>query len=131
MTIRLGAEQRVAAALGGGPIRGVAGAGTGDERPDDLVAPALQMLERMKQELVPISRLAAWASSNDDMERTELMKACVRLFRAYEKDCRKRRLLDFEDLLVLTVRMLEEHPPLLSKYTARYLHVLVDEYQDL
>jgi DNA helicase II / ATP-dependent DNA helicase PcrA len=104
---------------------------TGDERPDDLVAPALQMLERMKQELVPIARLAAWAASSDDPERTELMRACVRLFRAYEKECRKRRLLDFEDLLVLTVRMLEDHPPLLSKYTARYLHVLVDEYQDL
>src|ERR1700752_4730140 len=27
---------------------------TGDERPDDLVAPVLQMLERMKQELVPV-----------------------------------------------------------------------------
>ncbi|MHB8589067.1 MAG: ATP-dependent helicase [Candidatus Dormibacteraceae bacterium] len=104
---------------------------TGDERPDDLVAPALQMLERMKQELVPIGRLAAWASSTDDRERGELMSACVRLFRAYERECRKRRLLDFEDLLVLTVRMLEENPKLLDRYTARYLNVLVDEYQDL
>jgi DNA helicase-2/ATP-dependent DNA helicase PcrA len=113
----------------------------GDERPDDLVAPALQMLERMKQELVPIARLAAWASSSDDAEgaqgalidkdRFELMHACVRLFRAYEKECKKRRLLDFEDLLVLAVRMLEEKPALLATYTERYLHVLVDEYQDL
>ena len=104
---------------------------TGDERPDDLVAPALQMLERMKQELVPITRLAAWASSTDDAERSELMRACVRLFRAYEWECRKGRLLDFEDLLALTVRMLEDHPPLLAKYTERYVNVLVDEYQDL
>lgn len=35
---------------------------TGDERPDDLVSPALGMLERMKQELVPITSLAAWAA---------------------------------------------------------------------
>ena len=103
----------------------------GDERPDDLVAPALQMLERMKQELVPLARLAAWASSTDDEERGELMRACVRLFRAYETECSKRRFLDFEDLLVLTVRMLQEHPPVLGKYTSRYLNVLVDEYQDL
>jgi DNA helicase-2/ATP-dependent DNA helicase PcrA len=103
----------------------------GDERPDDLVAPALQMLERMKQELVPLGRLAAWAPSSDDAERGELMRACVRLFRAYEKECKKRHLLDFEDLLVLTVKMLETHQPLLDKYTARFLHVLVDEYQDL
>ncbi len=104
---------------------------TGDERPDDLVAPALQMLERMKQELVPIARLAAWASTTDDKERGELMRACVRLFRAYEKECRKHRFLDFEDLLVLAVRMLGEHPRILAGYTDRYQNVLVDEYQDL
>jgi DNA helicase-2/ATP-dependent DNA helicase PcrA len=103
----------------------------GDERPDDLVAPALQMLERMKQELVPIARLAAWASSTEDQERGELMRACVRLFRAYERECRKHRFLDFEDLLLLAVRMLEDHPHVLEGYTARYRSVLVDEYQDL
>jgi DNA helicase-2/ATP-dependent DNA helicase PcrA len=111
----------------------------GDDRPDDLVAPVLQMLERMKQELVPIGRLAAWAKSSAgraqgaliDRERAELMQACVRLFRAYEKECRRLRLLDFEDLLVLAVRMLEEDAAVLDRYTNRYLHVLVDEYQDL
>ena len=103
---------------------------TGDERPDELVTPALQMLERMKQELVPLQRLATW-SSPDDPERSELMHACVRLFRAYEKECRNRRLLDFEDLLLLVVRMLEANPSLLRDYTMRFPHVLVDEYQDL
>jgi DNA helicase-2/ATP-dependent DNA helicase PcrA len=103
---------------------------TGDERPDDLVAPVLQMLERMKQELVPLQKLAAWRSP-DDPDRSELMQACVRLFRAYENECRGRRLLDFEDLLLLAVRMLEEHPSLRLDYARRYPHVLVDEYQDL
>lgn len=104
---------------------------TADERPDDLVAPALQMLERMKQELVAPQRLADWAAKTDDPERTQLMLACVRLFRAYERACRAQRLLDFEDLLVLAVRMLEQHPGLLSAYRERYPYVLVDEYQDL
>lgn len=104
---------------------------TGDERPDDLVAPVLQMLERMKQELVPVARLAAWAASAEDAERAALMGACVRLFRAYERECRKQRLLDFDDLLLLAVRMLEKNPKLLRRYAERYPHVLVDEYQDL
>jgi len=104
---------------------------TGDERPDDLVAPALQMLERMKQELVPLRRLESWAASTDDAERADLMRACVRLFRAYERECRRQRLLDFDDLLLLAVRMLERNPPLLRRYAERYPHVLVDEYQDL
>ena len=104
---------------------------TGDERPDDLVSPALQMLERMKQELVPLARLADWAAASDDHERADLMRACVRLFRAYERECRKQRLLDFDDLLLLAVRMLERNPSLIGRYAARHPHVLVDEYQDL
>ena len=67
---------------------------TGDERPDDLVGPLLQMLERLKQELVPLDRLAKWAEVTDDAERGELMRASVRLFRAYERECRKHRWLE-------------------------------------
>ncbi len=104
---------------------------TADERPDDLVTPMLSMLERLKQELVPLQRLGAWADTADDAERAELMRACVRLFRAYAAACRKRRLLDFEDLLTSVVRMLSEHPHLLERYRRLYPHVLVDEYQDL
>jgi DNA helicase-2/ATP-dependent DNA helicase PcrA len=104
---------------------------TGDERPDDLVAPLLQMLERLKQELVPLQRLEAWAASSDDQERAAFMRAAVRLFRAYEKECGKRRFQDFDDLLLLAVRMLETNASLLSDYARRYPHVLVDEYQDL
>jgi DNA helicase II / ATP-dependent DNA helicase PcrA len=104
---------------------------TGDERPDDLVSPVLQMLERMKQELVPFDRLAAWTASSDDPERVDLMRACLRLFRAYERECRKQRMLDFDDLLLLTVRLFEKRPAILKRYRSRFPHVLVDEYQDL
>src|SRR4029077_17839619 len=75
--------------------------------------------------------LSAWARRAEDREKAELMRACVRLFRAYEGACRKQRVLDFEDLLTLTVRMLEQRPALLDTYRERYPHVLVDEYQDL
>ena len=111
---------------------------TGDERPDDLVSPALQMLERLKQELVPLKRLAAWAGAKHGdeedpaaAERLHLMQACVRLFGAYERACRQQGLLDFEDLLTLAVRLLEEQPALRNAYRARFPHILVDEYQDL
>ena len=103
----------------------------GDERPDDLVAPALQMLERLKQELVPLRRLLDWAYSTDDTERGALMRACVRLFHAYAKACRRKGLLDFDDLLERSVAMLASSPAVLDAYRRRYPHVLVDEYQDL
>jgi DNA helicase-2/ATP-dependent DNA helicase PcrA len=45
---------------------------------------------------------------------------------------RKRRLnvMDFDDLLVNWRRLLVEHPHLREQYAERFLHVLVDEYQD-
>src|SRR5438046_5109080 len=98
-----------------------------DERPDDLVAPALQMLERLKQELVPLRRLDEWADSADDAERAALMHACVRLFRAYELECRKRGLLDFDDLLERSVAMLSSDPRVAAAYRRRYPHVLGDD----
>lgn len=38
--------------------------------------------------------------------------------------------MDFDDLLVLTVRLFEERPDVLELYQNRFRHVLVDEYQD-
>ncbi len=104
---------------------------TADERPDDLVAPMLQMLERLKQELVPMKRLSEWAEASDDPERAELMRACVRLFHSYEKECRRLGLLDFDDVLERAVAMLVADEKLVDAYRRRYPHVLVDEYQDL
>ena len=104
---------------------------TGDERPDDLVAPLLGMLERLKQELVAFEKLAEWARGAEDRERADLMLAAVRLFEAYETECRRHGLLDFDDLLARSVEMLAQHPDLVAGYRRRYPHVLVDEYQDL
>ena len=104
---------------------------TEDERPDDHVRLLLQLMERLKQELVPPERLAAWASEAEDRERADLMRACVRFIRAYESACRSRHLTDFDGILVGAVRMLEQRPRVREEYQRRYPAVLVDEYQDL
>ncbi len=38
--------------------------------------------------------------------------------------------MDFDDLLVTTVKLFEEHPDVLALYQGKFRHVLVDEYQD-
>ena len=37
---------------------------------------------------------------------------------------------DFDDLIVKTVRLLQEHPDVAARYRGQFRHVLVDEYQD-
>jgi DNA helicase-2/ATP-dependent DNA helicase PcrA len=53
------------------------------------------------------------------------------LYAAYEEVKRADGLVDFDDLLLLTAAILEEHPPVAEEFRARYRHFLVDEYQDV
>jgi len=52
------------------------------------------------------------------------------VYEAYDMEKSKKYLMDFDDLLVETYRLLTEHPEIGSKYKERFLHLLVDEFQD-
>jgi len=52
------------------------------------------------------------------------------LYESYEKRLHGMDLLDFDDLLVLVLRLWQEHPRLLNAYRQQYRFLLVDEYQD-
>ena len=53
------------------------------------------------------------------------------IYEAYDREKSKKLLLDFDDLLFSTYLLLSENEPVRSKYSDRFLHVLVDEFQDL
>ncbi len=48
----------------------------------------------------------------------------------YEKRMKSLNALDFDDLLLKTLILLADHPPVLEMYRQRFRYVLVDEYQD-
>lgn len=52
------------------------------------------------------------------------------LFKMYEQERKAARCLDFDDLLVEGVRLLETQPQLRQRLQERIKHILVDEYQD-
>lgn len=52
------------------------------------------------------------------------------VFEEYQKRLRQMDLLDFDDLLCLTVRLWEEAPDVLEAYRSRYKRIMIDEYQD-
>lgn len=49
---------------------------------------------------------------------------------AYQERLKTLNALDFDDLLVKTLELLANHPPVLESYRRRFLYVMVDEYQD-
>jgi len=52
------------------------------------------------------------------------------LYTAYQKELMRHERMDFSDLILNTVRLLEEHKDIAALLRARFDHVLVDEYQD-
>ncbi|XVJ51972.1 MAG: UvrD-helicase domain-containing protein [Vampirovibrio sp.] len=52
------------------------------------------------------------------------------LFTLYEAQMAENNALDFDDLLLITVKLLRQHPALLENYHQHFRHILVDEFQD-
>ena len=52
------------------------------------------------------------------------------IFHQYEIRLRKSNALDFDDLLLRTLELFADHPPVLESYRERFRYVHVDEYQD-
>ena len=43
---------------------------------------------------------------------------------------RENNAVDFDDLLLLPIKLFEDHPQILTKYQRKFKYILVDEYQD-
>jgi DNA helicase-2/ATP-dependent DNA helicase PcrA len=54
----------------------------------------------------------------------------LRVYREYQRLLDKANAVDFDDLLVLPLKLFDAAPALLERYQQRYRYILVDEYQD-
>lgn len=57
-------------------------------------------------------------------------EAVSRVYSVFEEKLRESGGLDFDDLLMLTVRLFERHQDVLGYYQSLFQHILIDEYQD-
>ena len=64
--------------------------------------------------------------SGSDPKSTALVKA----YKLYEKRIQENNAMDFDDLLLNAVKLLEKRKDILDKYVRRFHYVMVDEYQD-
>jgi DNA helicase II / ATP-dependent DNA helicase PcrA len=64
------------------------------------------------------------------LARDPFAQAVALVYNDLEMALRTANAVDFDDLLVLPVRLLESHEKVLAKWQQRFDHILVDEYQD-
>src|SRR5437016_1573764 len=60
----------------------------------------------------------------------EKKAAVAKVFKMYDERLHTANALDFDDLLIKTVKLLRKSPETRDKYNDRYKYILVDEYQD-
>jgi len=63
-------------------------------------------------------------------EGDKTMLKVADIYEKYDREKAKKYLMDFDDLLVESYHLLNDDPEIRDKYADRYLHLLVDEYQD-
>ena len=69
---------------------------------------------------------SAWAHDDASSKRP----AIIDIYLRYAERCRQANAMDFDDLLVQTYVLFEQHEDVRQKYVEKFAFVLVDEYQD-
>jgi len=76
-----------------------------------------------KNELMEPSDYEKYAAS-------EFEKVVLKVYEIYQKTLKQNNSIDFDDLLILPIKLFRRFPDVLTKYQERFKYILIDEYQD-
>lgn len=65
-----------------------------------------------------------------DDDGSYFTETMLRVYSAYEDVCKRSGLVDFGELLLRSLELLQSHPDIAAHYQSRFKHILVDEFQD-
>lgn len=84
----------------------------------------LEQIGRAKDELIE-------ADAYKKMHAADFrMAKMAALYELYQRKLKENNALDFDDIILLTIKLFAEHKPVLDYYQSKFQYVLVDEYQD-
>ncbi len=104
---------------------------------EGLIKRALSDLNLDEKQYRPASVLSTISNWKNELLEPETLRprnyreeVCSRVYARYRDLLRESNALDFDDLLLLVVKLFREHPDVLNKLRRRYECILVDEFQD-
>jgi DNA helicase-2/ATP-dependent DNA helicase PcrA len=87
-------------------------------------------VSNLKNELIDEETFTRRVAADDGATSTHQEQILAEAYTAYQRRLRQANALDFDDLIMTTVHMLQAFPDVAEHYRRRFRHVLVDEYQD-
>lgn len=89
----------------------------------ELIAKAMKKISDWKNDLVLPEQAHSTCETVDDVQ-------LAHLYQLYERNLRAYNAVDFDDLIVMPTRLLQENAEVRDKWQNRVRYLLVDEYQD-
>ena len=96
---------------------------------DDKTFPpkyVLSVISRYKDQMISAEEMLEQVSADNDLKLLHVARAYVR----YQKQLKENNALDFDDIIFMTVKLLQENDGVRAFYQRKFRYVLVDEYQD-
>ena len=75
-------------------------------------------------------RLVEWREYAGEAEGDARLETIAKVYKEYSSALKVANALDFDDIILLTLKLFKEEPDVLAKYQKRFRYVLADEYQD-
>lgn len=110
-----------------------------EEDRQGLIKQAMKELAITDKQIKPRAVSAAISSAKNDLIDPEAyllaahypnQQAIAKIYELYERLRDSAGALDFDDLLMETVRLLRDVPDVRARYQQQFKHILIDEYQD-
>ena len=89
----------------------------------------LSTISNAKNQLVTAEQYVS-NRANAQIDARHNMSMLGQIFMRYSSRCKQSDAMDFDDILLYTYLLFENHPDVLEKWEQRFRYVLVDEYQD-
>ena len=105
----------------------------------DAIKEALKNLDLSSQKNSPTGIRNTISGAKNEMlsaleyptyARGYYQETVAKIYLEYQKILEKNQAVDFDDLLLLTVKLFQNHPEVLSRYQIQFRYILIDEYQD-
>ncbi len=95
--------------------------GEGEER-EELLSSLIGEIGRVKEERINPGQYHSLSCADEVFQG---------VYQDYEKTLRRERLIDFEDMLVFTLELLQKRPDIRDTLSRKYRYLLIDEFQDI
>jgi len=104
-----------------------------------LIKQAMKQLSITDKQVKPRTVSGIISNAKNELQTPEdfaasasypMQKEVAKIYAVYEKLRKEAGALDFDDLLIETVRLFKEQPEVRKKWRTHFKHILIDEYQD-